>query len=143
MSPRRAIEQGVEFSWERRRRWFAWASVRHARALAGGGVALLALTGAVSVSDHGRRVHATRSAIVSVQRATEAFRADHGRCPSGIAELVRPPEVTDGAPRYLAQVRLDGWGREFLFTCPGGKFPASADVVSGGPEGSFGLDRVE
>lgn len=143
MSPRRGIEQGVEFSWERRRRWFAWASVRHARALAGGGVALLALTGAVSVSDHGRRVHATRSAIVSVQRATEAFRADHGRCPSGIAELVRPPEVADGAPRYLSQVRLDGWGREFLFTCPGGKFPASADVVSGGPEGTFGLDRVE
>ncbi len=105
--------------------------------------AVLAVAGAVSLSDHERRVHATRASIVSVQRATEAFRADHGRCPSGVAELVRPPEGSIGAPRYLAQVRLDGWGREFLFTCPGGKFPASADVVSGGPEGSFGLDRVE
>ena len=133
----------MEFTWERRRRWFAWASVRHARGLALLGVGLLALTGAVSLSDHERRVHATRASIVSVQRATEAFRADHGRCPSGVAELVRPPEGSTGAPRYLSQVRLDGWGREFLFTCPGGKFPASADVVSGGPEGSFGLDRVE
>lgn len=133
----------MEFSWERRRRWFAWLSVRHARGLAAGAVALLALGGAVSVSDHERRVHATRSAIVSVQRATEAFRADHARCPSGVAELVHPPEGSAGARGYLARVRLDGWGREFLYTCPGGKFPASADVVSGGPEGSFGLDRVE
>ena len=133
----------MEFTWERRRRWFAWASVRHARGLVGAAVAIFAVSGAVSVSDHERRVHATRAAIVSVQRATEAFRADHARCPSGVAELVNPPEGTAGAPRYLAQVRLDGWGREFLYTCPGGKFPASADVVSGGPEGSFGLDRVE
>ena len=143
MSPRRHPESEVEFTWQRRRRWFAWASVRHARGLVGAGVALVAVTGAVSVSDHDRRVHATRASIVSVQRATEAFRADHGRCPSGVAELVRPPEGRAGAPRYLAQARLDGWGREFQFTCPGGKFPASADVVSGGPEGSFGLDRVE
>ncbi len=143
MNPRRRPEYEVEFTWERRRRWFAWASVRHARGLIGAAVALFAISGAVSVSDHERRVHATRAAIVSVQRATEAFRADHARCPGGVAELVNPPEGTAGASRYLAQVRLDGWGREFLYTCPGGKFPASADVVSGGPEGSFGLDRVE
>ena len=142
MTPRR-YETDVEFTWERRRRWLPGLSVRHARGLAGAAVGLLGVAGAVSLSDHQRRVHATRAAIVSVQRATEAFRADHGRCPSGVAELVRPPEGSQGAPRYLAQVRLDGWGREFLFTCPGGKFPASADVVSGGPEGSFGLDRVE
>jgi hypothetical protein len=143
LSPRRRPERVVEFSWERRRRWFAWLSMRHARGLATAAAGLFAVSGAVSLSDHARRVHATRASIVSVQRATEAFRADHARCPSGVAELVRPPEGPRGPSHYLAQARLDGWGRDFLFTCPGGKFPASADVVSGGPEGSFGLDRVE
>ena len=140
--PRRADEE-VEFTWQRRRRWFAWLSMRHAGGIAAGACALFAVLGAVSVSDAERKVHATRASIVSIQRATEAFRADHGRCPGGVAELVHPPEGSAGATAYLAQMRLDAWGREFLFTCPGGNFPASADVVSGGPEGSFGLDRVE
>jgi hypothetical protein len=143
LSPRRRPESNVEFSWERRQRWLTWLSVRHARGFAAFAVVMLAVLGTTSLSDHQRRVHATRAAIVSVQRATEAFRADHTRCPSGVDELVRPPEGTDGPRHYLARVRLDGWGHEFLYTCPGGKFPASADVVSGGPEGSFGLDRVE
>lgn len=143
MSQRRRPERVVEFTWERRNRWWSWLSVRHARALIGAVVAVSALLLAVSVNAHTRRVHATRASIVSVQRATEAFRADHGRCPSGVAELVRPPEGSRGARRYLARARVDAWGRDFLYTCPGGKFPASADVVSGGPEGSFGLDRVE
>lgn len=142
MRSRRA-DEGVEFAWERRRRWLTWLSVGHARGFVGAGAAVLCVAGAVSVSDHQRRVHATRAAIVSVQRATEAFRADHGRCPSGVAELVNPPEGSQGPAHYLAQVRLDGWGREFLFTCPGRKFTTSADVVSGGPEGTFGLERVE
>lgn len=143
MSPARRADEEVEFTWQRRRKWLSWLSVRHARGLVGGALGLCAVTGAVSVNDHQRRVHATRASIVSVQRATEAFRADHGRCPHGIGELVHPPEGSQGAASYLAQTRLDGWGREFLFTCPGGNFPTSADVVSGGPEGSFGLDRVE
>lgn len=133
----------MEFSWERRSRWLSWVSVRHARGFAAAAALGGALMLAVSVNAHTRRVHATRASIVSVQRATEAFRADHGRCPSGVAELVRPPEGSRGARRYLATARVDAWGRDFLYTCPGGKFPASADVVSGGPEGSFGLDRVE
>ena len=140
---RRREERTIELPWDRRRRWGAWLSMRHARGFAGAAVALVVLTGAVEVNDHRRRVHATRSAIVSVQRATEAFRADHGRCPGGIAELVRPPVGSRGAERYLAEARVDGWGRPFSYTCPGGKFPASADVVSGGPDGSFGTDRVE
>lgn len=139
----RRPERVVEFTWERRRRWWSWLSVRHARGLVAGVAGVGALLVAVSVNDHSRKVQATRASIVSVQRATEAFRADHGRCPSGVSELVHPPEGTRGARRYLAQARVDAWGRDFLFTCPGGRFPTSADVVSGGPEGSFGLDRVE
>jgi hypothetical protein len=64
--------------------------------------------------------------------ATEAFRADHGRCPRGIQELAQPPEAPGVTGRYLQEVRLDGWGNPFSFTCPGRKHPASADVVSRG-----------
>ena len=104
MSQRRRPERVVEFTWERRNRWWSWLSMRHARAVVGAVVAVSGLLLAVSVNAHTRRVHATRASIVSVQRATEAFRADHGRCPSGVAELVRPPAGARGARRYLARV---------------------------------------
>ena len=141
---RRPRERTVVFPWESRAPAFSWFSRRHA----GVGVAIvLCLVGAwvlVSLDDRRRKVHATRAAIRSVMLATEAFRADLGRCPASIEELARPPEVSGVTGRYLTEVRLDGWGRPLQLRCPGWKHPSSADVVSSGPpEGLFPAETIE
>ncbi len=141
---RRPRERTIVFPWETRAPAFSWFSRRHAGAGVVVVLALVAVWVLVSLDDRRRKVHSTRAAIRSVMLATEAFRADHGRCPSSIEELARPPEVAGVTGRYLAEVRLDGWGRTLTFRCPGWKHPSSADVVSGGPpEGLFPAETIE
>ena len=140
---RRPRERTVVFPWESRAPAFSWFSRRHAgaeeRADLEVGLGVL-----VSLDDRRRKVHVTRAAIRSVMLATEAFRADLGRCPASIEELARPPEVAGVTGRYLAEVRLDGWGRPLQMRCPGWKHPSSADVVSSGPpEGLFPAETIE
>mgnify|MGYP000999490717 CR=1 FL=1 len=126
-------ERSIVFPWERTAPAFSWLSRRRAGVVMAATLGLAVVLGLMSLDDRRRRVHATRAAIRSVMRATEAFRADHNRCPTSIEELVRPPEVAGVSGRYLAEVRVDGWGNSFAFRCPGGKHPSSADVVSQGP----------
>lgn len=137
-------ERTVVYAWERRSPSIDWFSRKHLRgAVAAAGVlAGLGLLG--SAQDYRRRAHVTRAAISSVMIATETFRAEHGRCPADIHELAHPPATPTTAASYLREARVDGWGRPFRMTCPGRKHPWSADVVSGGPSGTFqDLDQIE
>lgn len=141
---RREQPRTVVFHWERKSLLPAWAHVRHARTLVLAAVALGALWLVYGAADRRRRIEATRAAITSVQRAVATFRADHGRCPTSVAELVRPPQAPDATGRYLADLRTDGWGNAFELTCPGWKHPGSADVRSQGiPEGIFATGTIE
>ena len=88
-------------------------------------------------AQHRQRVHDTRITIADVQRAIAAFRADVGRCPHTVDELLHPPR---SGRRYLREVPVDGWGRAFWVRCPGRSDPGGADVVSAGPSGSFLVD---
>ncbi len=141
---RRPRERRVVFPWESRAPAFSWFSRRHAGAALAVLCACLAAWVLASLDDRRRRVHATRAAIRSVMLATEAFRADHGRCPAGVDELTHPPEVAGVTGRYLAEPRLDGWGNPLQVRCPGWKHPSSADVVARSPPlGLFPAETIE
>jgi hypothetical protein len=81
-----------------------------------------------------RDVAHTRDVIDRTHRAIAHFRADMGRCPSTIRELVHPPRT--GA-RYLESEPIDAWGHALWVRCPGRYDPDGEDVVSAGPSGSF------
>jgi general secretion pathway protein G len=131
----RSRESRILFPWERRGTLLARLSRRHARLVLAAAVVLLGAWALLRVESRRRAVHATRASIANVMRAVEAFRADHeGRCPAGAAQLVAP---TDGHEPYLARAPRDGWGRALRIACPGRLHPASADVTSAGPSGSF------
>jgi len=76
----------------------------------------------------------TRDVIDRTHRAIARFRADMGRCPSTVRELVHPPRT--GA-HYLESEPLDAWGHPLWVRCPGRYDPDGEDVVSAGPSGSF------
>lgn len=97
-------------------------------------IALFVLFMVASSAEHARRVRETRSAIADIKRAISAFRADLGRCPHSIDELLHPPR---SGRRYLREVPVDGWGRAFFVRCPGRYDPDGVDVISSGPSGSF------
>ena len=100
-------------------------------------VASLALAAAANSADHRQRERETRAAIAEVKRAIAAFRADLGRCPQNLRELLHPPR---SERRYLRHIPVDGWGQAFWVTCPGRYDPDGADVVSAGPSGNFLAD---
>lgn len=132
---RRNDDARILFPWERTRARFVRVTPARVRWTAALVVALLVATGLSRVEAKRRATFATRAAVTTVQRATEAFRADHeGRCPASIDALAAPAE---GREAYLARVPRDGWGRAFRYACPGRKHPESADVRSGGPDGTF------
>lgn len=141
---RREPSRAVVFHWERRSLLPAWMHLRHARGVVLFGIACASLWLVEGAADRRRRVAATRAAIASLERAVEAFRADHGRCPSGVIELVRPPQSPQGAGHYLAEVRTDGWGNPFELSCPGRRNPGAADLRSrGSAEGIFATGPIE
>ena len=134
-------ERRIVFPWERRMPVLSWFSRRHARAAVLALATGLSVYALVALEGYHRRTHATRAAIRSIMLGVDAFRADHGRCPSGVTELAHPPK---GSGPYLREARLDGWGRPFLLVCPGRRNPSSADVISGGPTGTFlDLEQIE
>ncbi len=84
-------------------------------------------------------VRHTRDVIDQTHRAIAQFRADMGRCPSTIRELVHPPRT--GA-HYLDEEPVDAWGHALWVRCPGRYDPDGEDVVSAGPSGSFLSDST-
>ncbi|MEM9067411.1 MAG: type II secretion system protein GspG [Myxococcota bacterium] len=83
------------------------------------------------------RERGTRETIDEVHRAIGLFRAQIGRCPRSITELVHPPR---SRTRYLRAAPKDGWGQELWVRCPAHNDPDGADVLSAGPSGSFLVD---
>ena len=73
-----------------------------------------------------------------IRHAARLFRADHGRCPDNLDELVSPP----GEMTYL-RTFTDPWGQPYKLVCPSRHDPGGVDVQSGGPDRSFeGRDTI-
>jgi hypothetical protein len=84
------------------------------------------------------RVRQARVDISRISHAARLFRADFGRCPLDVDELVSPPEGLS----YLSKAR-DPWGGKYRITCPARLDPGGIDVVSGGPDGDdSGADNI-
>jgi hypothetical protein len=135
---RRTHTSSVLLPWERPDAWFAGlASGR----LWGTGLATFALVALVAgtwrFADERARVRMTRTSIAEAQRAVAVFRAEVGRCPRSVVELVHPPRA---AAQYLNEVPLDGWGRPLHVRCPGLRPGDPAEVASGGADGTFSID---
>ena len=79
----------------------------------------------------------TRAAIGQIHRAVTRFRADMGRCPRNITELLHPPR---GRMTYLHGEPRDAWGNAILLTCPAPDDPDTQEVISAGPSGDFLVD---
>lgn len=125
----------IALPWERRGAWLRGLVVGRRWRLA---IVLAAIVGVLllvaSSADQRQRERETRAAISEIKRAISAFRADLGRCPASLHELLHPPRT---GRRYLRHIPVDGWGRAFWVRCPGRYDPEGADVVSAGPSGSF------
>ncbi len=133
---RRSDEPKVFFPWERRhgvRSLFMRARARQALLIVCG-IAVFALMRARE--NRAAEVRSTRTTIGSTIDAVAAWRADHDRvCPDSLATLV--------ASGYLSDLPRDAWGRPLRMTCPGRHDRYEFDIVSDGPTGEGGLDRVE
>jgi hypothetical protein len=138
MAKQRRGGPSIALPWERRGAWAReLLAGRRWKVLLAVAVAALILFAVGRSAEHRQRVHDTRAAADEIQRAITAFRADMGRCPHTLDELLRPPR---SGRRYLRDIPVDGWGRAFWVRCPGRYDPGSAEVVSAGPSGSFLLD---
>lgn len=138
MVAKQRFGRGVALPWERRGAWVReLLAGRRWKVLVSLAVAALVLVFVASSADHRQRVHETRAAMAEIKRAISAFRADNGRCPHSIYELMHPPR---SGTRYLRRPPVDGWGRAFWVRCPGRYDPDGVDVISAGPSGSFLVD---
>jgi type II secretory pathway pseudopilin PulG len=79
------------------------------------------------------RVRQAMLDISRIKHAARLFRADFGRCPDSLEELVSPP----GDFKYVRRI-VDPWGKPYKLICPAGMDPGGVDVLSGGPDRSFG-----
>lgn len=82
-------------------------------------------------------IRTTRASILMVREAIDRYRANHdGACPAALGDLQKKG--------YLKQIPTDGWGRPFVFICPGRLEATGYELSSPGPDGIIGgLDRVE
>lgn len=120
--------KGALGRWGRRLRWAILA------------VAVASCAG-FSVNSLGEemRVRQARLDVSRIGHAARLFRADFGRCPTGLAELAAPPE---GRAPYVRAV-TDPWERPYRLACPARRDPAEVDVTSGGPDGDrTGEDNI-
>lgn len=138
MAWKKSIGGGIALPWERRGAWLRQLlSGRRWKVLLAIGVVALAVALVASSAEHRQRVVDTRAAIGEIKRGVATFRADMGRCPQSLHELMHPPR---SGRRYLRRVPVDGWGRAFFVRCPGRYDPDGIDVLSAGPSGSFLVD---
>ena len=86
-----------------------------------------------------QRVRQAQLDISRIVHAARLFRADYGRCPQNLEELITPPE---GAP-YLRPLK-DPWGKPYVLRCPSIISSEDVDVISLGPDGEqSGEDNVK
>lgn len=135
---RRQSGRSIALPWERRGAWLRgllagrrWKVILLVAAGAGGLILMAAS------AEERQRQRETRTAIAEIKRSLAAFRADMGRCPHTMHELLHPPR---SGRRYLRQLPVDGWGNAFWVRCPGRYDPEGADVVSAGPSANFLTD---
>ena len=84
------------------------------------------------------RIRQAQIDVSRISHAARLFRADFGRCPIGIEELINPP----GRPPYV-DFSEDPWGRPYNLQCPAYYDLGSVAVVSGGPDGDqSGRDNI-
>lgn len=134
--PRRPIRSGPRLAlpWERARQPFRLFLSRR-RFLPVLAVMVVGgfLTAAYTLGGRRADVRSTRATLAEVERATRAFRADLGRCPEDVSELVHPPK---SGTHYLSEPPLDAWNRAPQLRCVSGE-QTEIEVLSAGPNGSF------
>jgi hypothetical protein len=93
---------------------------------------------AMGLMDEKTRIKQALLDISKIQHAARLFRADFGRCPDTLEELVSPP----GKTHYIKQ-HDDPWGQPYRLICPARFDPGGVEVLSGGPDRSFtGNDTI-
>jgi hypothetical protein len=93
---------------------------------------------AMGLMDEKTRIKQALLDISKIQHAARLFRADYGRCPDNLDELVSPP----GKMRYI-KMHDDPWGQPYRLICPARFDPGGVEVISGGPDRSFtGNDTI-
>lgn len=133
-------DRSIVIPWERRGFWRELRIGRWLGRLTLVCALVFAIWGTWRRADVAERTRVTRTTITRIRHAVLAFKADFGKCPDGIHDLVAP---RDHEP-YLRDVPRDGWGRDFDFRCPGRKEPDTADIRSRGPDGTwFGRDEID
>lgn len=138
-TPRRGRSgRSIALPWERRGAWIReLLAGRRWKVILLGLVALSALAFVARSAEQRERERTTRAAIAETKRGVAAFRADMGRCPHTMHELL---QRAPNGRRYLRDAPVDGWGNAFWVRCPGRYDPEGADVVSAGPSGNFLVD---
>lgn len=135
MAKRRRFGRSITLPWERRGAWMRdLVRGRRWKLILAAALGALVLLFVARSAEQRQRVRETRAAIAEVKRSIAAFRADLGRCPHSLHELMHPPR---SGQRYLRRIPVDGWGQAFWVRCPGRYDPEGVDVVSAGPSGSF------
>ena len=133
----RKTERRSFFPWEHRGGLFRRLGLYRLRPLLGvaGAIALLVLV--VMRERDAAGVRRTRSILLDVRTALDAYLADHqGRCPESFAALSDNSNF-HGVPR-------DAWGRPLTLICPGSEPGEAYSLMSAGPDGiAGGLDRIE
>jgi general secretion pathway protein G len=125
------------FPWERRGGLFRRLGLYRLRPLLGVAVASGLLVLVVVREREAAGVRRTRSILLDVREAVDAYRADRqGQCPENFAALSDYSSF-HGVPR-------DAWGQPLTLICPGSEPGQAYVLMSAGPDGiAGGLDRIE
>lgn len=98
------------------------------------------LLGATEASGSHRRN--TKTELVSIGIALDAFKEDCGRYPTageGLAALVNRPTTLPTekwrGPYFGPGLPSDSWGNDYVYRCPGVHFPQGYDLYSLGRDG--------
>ena len=133
----RSSERRSFFPWERRGGLFRRLGLYRLRPLLAVGLAAALLIFMVVRERDAAGVRRTRSILLDVRQAVDAYLADHqGRCPESFAALAEYGSF-QGTPR-------DAWGNPLTLICPGSEPGDAYVLMSAGPDGiAGGLDRIE
>lgn len=133
----RKTERRSFFPWEHRGGLFRRLGLYRLRPLLAVASAIAFLVLVVVRERDAAGVRRTRSILLDVREALDAYLADHqGQCPESFAALSDYSNV-HGVPR-------DAWGRPLTLICPGSEPGEAYTLMSAGPDGiAGGVDRIE